>query len=126
MQSSRRFAHERLQVYPILKEALRSVAGVFSGAPRGEGDLVRQAKRAGDSALLNLCEGAARTSARDKANFYDISAASAAECAGAVDLLEIRVPGVEHDAEAAREGLRRAAAMLNGLAVGARGRAGGR
>lgn len=126
MQRIRQFEHERLRAYAIVRDALRLVAKIIAQVERGEGDLVNQVKRAGDSALLNLCEGAARTSPRDKARFYDIAAGSAAECGGALELMELRRLAPAELVATAQHQLREATAVLAGLARGARARAGAR
>ena len=57
--------------------------------PRGQGDLLDQLRRAANSIILNISEGAGRYLELDKQRFYLTAAGSASECGGAVDLLHL-------------------------------------
>jgi four helix bundle protein len=57
---------------------------------RGQSNLRDQLDRASVSIVLNIAEGAGRTSALDKARFYAIARGSATERAAIVDVLAVR------------------------------------
>ena len=116
------FAHERLVVYRRTCEFLTDVAALLRGLPRGEANLADQLRRAGDSVLLNLCEGAGRTAGREKAHFYDIARGSATECAGVLAILAIRGLAPQSAVIAARSVLHEVVCMLTALAQSARER----
>lgn len=118
------FSHEKLAAYPVAREFVRLSVIVQGQLQRGEGELRSQLKRASDSVLLNLCEGAGRWSPRDKARFYDMAIASGTECAGSLDCVTIRGLAAGADIEAAAAQLRRTVAMMTGLAKSARKRVG--
>jgi len=116
-------AHEKLAATPVAREFVRLAAVVLAQFPRGEGELRSQLRRAADSVLLNLCEGAGRWSPRDKARFYDMSVGSATECLGALDCVSARGLASPGDVSAAELVLRRVIGMVTGLAKSARDRA---
>ncbi len=115
------FGHERLQAYSVALEFLGDVAGLLSGLPRGESAIADQLRRAGDSVLLNLCEGAGRPRGREKAYFYEIARGSGTECAGILDVLRVRRLAEPAAVAAARARLHRLVCMLTALARRARG-----
>jgi len=57
---------------------------------RGLASLRDQLLRAADSIVLNIAEGAGRTSRDDKRRFYDIALGSLTECAAVLDCLRNR------------------------------------
>ena len=79
--------HEKLRCYQELLDAAKSVPALIDTLPRGYHDLVDQLQRALTSAILNLSEGNARTSKKERARFFDISLASLAESAAALDIM---------------------------------------
>jgi four helix bundle protein len=123
MDTTKVFAHERLVAYARTCEFLARTAGLLHGLPRGEASLADQLRRAGDSVLLNLCEGAGRTAGREKAHYYDVALGSATECAAALAILAIRRLASRTDVAAARSLLHEVVCMLTALARRARERA---
>ncbi len=119
------FGHERLRAYAVALEFVGDVAGLLSGLPRGESAIADQLRRAGDSVLLNLCEGAGRPRGREKAHFYEISRGSGTECAAILDVLGARRLAAPAALCAARERLHGLVCMLTALARRARGEGGG-
>ncbi|MEM7168194.1 MAG: four helix bundle protein [Planctomycetota bacterium] len=82
------FPHESLHVYHDAQEFLRRVHAL--SWPRGHCDLKRQLTRAAISIALNICEGRAqRFAGNSGTNFYRIALGSAAECHGALEVLQI-------------------------------------
>ncbi len=61
------FDHERLDVYVIALDFVVSAEAIASGAPRGQGPLADQLRRASTSIVLNLAEGAGEFAARGEA-----------------------------------------------------------
>ena len=75
--------HERLDVYRVALDVARWARA--TEFPRGDSALRDQAKRAADSAVLNIAEGSTQRG-RARANHYRIAAGSAAEaCAVLAD-----------------------------------------
>ena len=79
--------HERLRCLGVLMETAKRVPAIVRHARRGNADLVDQFKRALSSGILNLVEGNSRTSAKERARFFDIAIASIAEAAAAIEVL---------------------------------------
>ena len=79
--------HEKLRCYEELMDAAKSMPALMDALPRGYYDLADQLQRALTSAILNLAEGNARTSRKERARFFDISLASLAESAAALDIM---------------------------------------
>ena len=79
---------ERLDLYRVAVEFQVLAAGL--GRRRRLGSLRDQLDRASVSIVLNVAEGAGRTSGPDKAHFFAIARGSATESAAALDLLVAR------------------------------------
>ncbi len=84
------FAFHNLHVYRIAKQFAIEALDIAERMPRGRAKLADQLRRAAESTLLNIGEGAARRSPRDKAHRYVIAQAECTECAVALELIEIR------------------------------------
>lgn len=80
--------HQRLQVYQRLVHFAHTVPTHLRHIPRGHGYLVDQFQRALASTVLNLVEGNGRRSPKERARFFTIAAASAAECEAAIELFQ--------------------------------------
>ena len=117
------FDFERLDSYRVAREFLAATARLLARLPRGESAIADQLRRAADSALLNLGEGVARTSPRDKARCYDIARGSASESAVALDVLAIRRLAAPPELQVARSLAYRLVCLIGGLARSARARA---
>lgn len=116
------FGHERLVAFERASEFLAAAADVIRGLPRGESNLADQLRRAGDSVLLNLAEGAGRTAPLEKARFYDIARGSGAECGAALTICAIRRLAAASLLERARRLLDEVLRLLTALARSARRR----
>ncbi len=111
-------AHERLDVYRVAVELTEALMATL---PRkGHAELRDQLDRASTSVVLNIAEGAGRTSLTDKRRFYEVAKGSTTECAAVLDLLRIR--GVVDPAAHARARTLaiRVVQMLSRLAAGPR------
>ena len=79
---------ERLDCYRVALE-FQALATELSSR-RASGTLRDQLDRASVSIVLNIAEGAGRTTRADKARFFAIARGSATECAAVLDLLAAR------------------------------------
>ena len=80
--------HERLHVYQL---ALELHAVLSTVVPRRGYAVVRdQLERASLSIVLNIAEGAGRSSGPDKRRFYVQARGSTTECAALLDVLRLR------------------------------------
>jgi len=84
------FAFHNLDVHRIAKRFTIEALDIARHMPRGRAKLADQLRRAAESTLLNIGEGAARRSPRDKAHRYVIAQSECTECAAALELIEIR------------------------------------
>ena len=86
-----------------------------SSAQAGCGNLLDQIDRASESIVLNIAEGCGKKrGSRDRAKYYRIASASAAECAAAWDLLNIRCNAITASARSGKQLCIRIAMMLSG------------
>lgn len=79
------FDHERLDVYRLALDFLVFANEVLGSVPRGRAYFADQLGRAALSIVLNVAEGAGKTSAGDKRRFYVTARGSAAESAALLD-----------------------------------------
>ena len=107
--------HERLRCNWVLMETAKRVPAIVRRAGRGNSNLVDQFKRALSSGILNLVEGNSRTSARERARFFDIAIASIAEAATAIEVLAAYGAISESEARGVSEGMRIGYAMIINL-----------
>ena len=84
-------------------------------APRGQGELGEQLRRASLSIPLNIAEAAGRMTPADASRHYAIARGSAMECAAIVDALQILAVLDEPSYSRATELLERLVAMLTKL-----------
>ena len=69
--------HEKLEVYQsAIRFLIKSIA-ISKGIPRGYGEINDQLKRASLSIPLNISEGYAKSSSKEKKRFLDIARGSA-------------------------------------------------
>jgi four helix bundle protein len=78
--------HERLDVYLLALDFLVFANGVIETLPRGRGHLADQFTRASMSVVLNIAEGAGKTSRPDKRRYYLTARGSATESAALLDV----------------------------------------
>ena len=105
--------HERLDAYAV---ALEFAAMVPALTKSSRPSLRDQLDRASASIALNLAEGCARRTKRDRRHFFTMSQGSAMECAAAIDILRIQGHVALQDATRAKHKLTRIVQMLVGLA----------
>ena len=80
------FAHEVLDAYRVALEVARWVRGVRWA--RGDAHLKDQARRAADSVVLNLAEGASHEKGH-RGKHFGVAKASAAEVAACLELAQL-------------------------------------
>ena len=83
--SSMEFNHEKLEVYQVSIKLLSAVFGTIEKMPSGFAVMTDQLKRASLSIPLNIAEGNAKFSLKERARFFKIARASANECAAVFD-----------------------------------------
>ena len=116
--SDRYLPHERLDVYRVALELHQALAAALPR--RCTRELRDQLVRASTSIVLNIAEGAGRTSHPDKQRFYEIAKGSATESAAVLDLLRIEGSGDAVLREQARRLAIRVVQMLTRMSAGPR------
>ena len=97
-------SHENLDAYKLAVEVARWVRK--TPFPHGDSALKDQARRAADSVVLNLAEGAYMGTPKERARHFRVARGSAAETCAVLDLVDL-------DDGPMRQGqLRRVVAML--------------
>ena len=104
--------HERLDVYRVTLEFAAMVPDL---ARTARPSLRDQLERASASIALNLAEGCARRTKRDRHHFFTMSQGSAMECAAAIDLLRVTGHASSSDVARAKHKVARIVQMLVGL-----------
>ncbi len=79
--------HQKLKCYVVLLGVARKLPALIEQLPKGTYYLEDQLNRAFSSAILNLSEGNGRRSTKERNRFFDISLASIAETASALDII---------------------------------------
>jgi len=118
------FTPERLDAFVVVRDLVAAIAPLVRRLPRGEAAIGDQLRRAGDSVLLNTCEGAGRRAGADKAHYFDMARGSATECGGALTIFAARQLAPTDAIATARSLAHRAACLLTALARSARKRSG--
>jgi len=109
-----RFDHDRLEVTPVLLDALEIGVRIADNLPRGYGTFADQLRRALQGAYLQTCEGAARRG-QDRVARYRAARAEAGEAGGAAQAIARLRLAPQQDAARLVALLGRATAMLWGL-----------
>ena len=111
---ARLFPHERLEAWRQARTFYLG-CGALPGLPRTAGHLGDQLERAALSVVLNVVEGAGRTSWKEKRHFFSIALGSLAESVAVLDLASAR--GLLDPSETTRlvAVARRVGALLSGL-----------
>ena len=107
-----RLDHERLDCYVVAIEFAAMVPALTKSARPALRD---QLERASSSIALNLAEGCARRTRRDRHHFFAMAQGSALECAAAIDILRVNGHVAVADATTAKHKLTRIVQMLVGL-----------
>ena len=83
------FDHEKLLVYQKSLQFIEWLSNNIDCA-NYKIPIINQLDRASISILLNIAEGNSRTTSNDKCRYFDISRASAMECAACLDILFVK------------------------------------
>lgn len=88
----------KLFVYEKALKAAIACESVASQLPPFRNDLVEQLRRASCSIPLNIAEGAAEFSPKEKIRFYRIARRSASECEAILDIVDgvLQKPPTDH------------------------------
>lgn len=81
--------HENLDVYKAAIEFPALAAGIVDAYPRGHGAMAEQFKKASLSIPLNIAEGYAKRTTKDRARSYDHARGSAHECGALLDASKV-------------------------------------
>ena len=112
-----RFAHERLDVYRV---AILFVAWAHEMAEDASpgGPMKDQLARAAASVPLNIAEGNAKYSGRERRRYFETARASALECAACLDVLVARGKTTDEQVDHGKDLLDRIVAMLTSMIKG--------
>ena len=114
-----RFAHDRLDVYRVAREALAQGEAIARELPRGYATLADQLRRALLSAFLGVAEAASRSGA-DRLARFRCARGEASEAAAALDAVKMLGLAKAERVEPVIELLGRLYAMLTALAKAGR------
>ena len=118
------FDFEGLDVFVVAVEMVICVDVIAEALPKGRGYMRDQLRRAANSVVLNIAEGAGEYSPGDKARFYQMAKRSAMEAAAQI-IVAARLGLTEGaDVPRARELLHRVVSMLVRMASRAERRGG--
>jgi four helix bundle protein len=79
---------QKLDVYLRAIQFLVAALEVISKLPKGHGELASQLRRAAQSTVANIAEGAGRRTRADSGHHYFIARGSAMECAAHLDVMK--------------------------------------
>ena len=105
------FSHERLDVYRLALDFAAWAHPTADALPSND-PTRSQLARASISIPLNIAEGNAKSSKRDRARFWQIALGSTFECAAILDILVVRSFKTEDEIIDVKKQLERIAAML--------------
>ena len=111
------FDHEKLEVYRIAVEYADAADGIAGKLKHGNAHIRDQLRRASDSIVNNIAEGAGEFQPNEKARFYRIALRSSTECAAALHTCQRRNLAEVHGIEAVRVLLKRVVEMLARLVL---------
>ena len=117
------FDFEDLDVFNVAVEMLICVDEIAEALPVGRGYMRDQLRRAANSVVLNVAEGAGEYSPGDKARFYRMSKRSATEAAAQIIVASRLELTGSADVAQARKLLHRVVSMLVRMAARAESRA---
>ncbi len=88
--SDTQLGHEKLDVYQCALQFLSLALEVVGKLPSGSKVAIDQLDRASLSIVLNIAEGAGKTTSADKHKFFASARGSAMECGGIFDVLKMQ------------------------------------
>jgi four helix bundle protein len=105
------FEHEKLEVYRVKVEYADSADAIAAKLKAGNAHIRDQLRRASDSIVNNVAEGAGEFQPAEKARFYRIALRSCTECAATLHTCQRRELADLHVVEDARKLLKREVEM---------------
>ncbi len=112
---AREFEFEKLDAFGVSLQIARVIDRLSGSLPTGRGYMRDQLRRAANSVVLNVAEGAGEFSRREKGRFYRMAKRSATEVAAQVMLIESLALLEPEVCEEALDLLHREVSMLSGL-----------
>ena len=109
------FDHEKLEVYRVAVEYADAADSIASKLKRGNAHIRDQLRRASDSIVNNVAEGAGEFQPAEKARFYRIALRSSTESAATLHTCQRRKLADLDALEDARKLLKRVVEMLTRL-----------
>ena len=109
------FDHEKLEAYRVAVEYADAADAIASNLKRGNAHIRDQLRRASDSIVNNVAEGAGEFQPAEKARFYRIALRSGTESAATLHTCQRRKLGDLDAVEDARKLLKRVVEMLTRL-----------
>jgi four helix bundle protein len=111
---TRRFDHEKLEVYQESLAFIRWLEPLLQKLPRSA-SVRDQLDRASTSIPLNIAEGNGKFTSPDRCRFFDIARGSSLECAAGLDVLAAKGLCQEAEVAVGKELLLKIVLMLVGL-----------
>jgi len=120
------FDHEKLEVYRVAVQYADAADSIAAKLKRGNAHVRDQLRRASDSVVNNVAEGAGEFQPAEKARFYRIALRSCTESAATLHTCQRRILADLESVENARLLLKRVVEMLTRLvqSVGRRSKIG--
>jgi len=106
------FNHQQLRCYQYALDVAKAVPTITCKWPRGHAYLDDQLKRASSSVVLNIAEGNARYSLKERRRFFNIARASAAEVSAIFDIIDALRLNPDEDSDVYQDKLTQIAKML--------------
>ena len=116
------FEHEKLDIYRVAIQFADAADVIASDLPTGHSHVRDQLRRASDSVVNNIAEGAGEFRPREKARFYRIALRSGTEAAAVLHTCMRRGLSDATSTDAARGLLKRVVEMLTKMILAARRR----
>ena len=82
-------SYERLEVYQVAQEFFKIAIEIIKHLPAGHADLADQIKRAAQSCMQNIGEGAGKRTPADCRKYFDNARGSAMECGVHLDICNV-------------------------------------
>lgn len=108
------FNHEKLAAYQAALDFAAWAAEVIERLP-AKLSVRDQLDRAATSAVLNIAEGNAKFSLRDRRRYFEIAIGSALECSACLDILTMRKQLTPEQVHTGKSKIQRVAATVMGL-----------
>ena len=117
-------SYERLEIYQVAMEFFKLAIEIIKQLPAGHADLADQLRRAAQSCMQNIGEGAGKRTPADCRKYFDNARGSAMECGVHLDICAVGNLAEPSLIEKGKSLLEREAAMLTrlGQSQGQRGR----